>query len=55
MYLFIVLTLEEEADIFEVELQECDYLWNRHLDSLGKGGVLGESLFYYVDCWVYWN
>ena len=55
MDLFIVLILEEEVDVFEAELKECDYLWNGHLGSLEKGGVLGESLFYYIDCWVHWN
>ena len=54
MDLFIVLTLEEEVGVFKAELQECDYLWNRHLGSLGKGGILGESLLYCVDCWVHW-
>ena len=49
MDLFIVLTFEEEVGVFEAELQECDYLWNGHLGSLGEGGILGESLLYYVD------
>ena len=38
MYLFIVLTLEEEVGVFKAKLQECDNLGNGHLGLCGSVG-----------------
>ena len=55
MYLFIVLTLEEEVGVFKAELQECDNLGNGHLGPLGECWVLCESFLHYGYCRVYWH
>ena len=49
MYLFIILTLQEEVGVFKAELQECDNLWYGHLGPLWQCEVLCEPLLYYVD------
>ena len=54
MYLFILLTMEEEVGVFKAELQECDNLWYGHLGPLWQCGVLCEPLFNYVDCRLHW-
>ena len=36
MDLFIILTLEEEVHVFEAELQQGEYFWDRHTSSLGQ-------------------
>ena len=53
MYLFMILTLEEEIGVFKAELQEGDYLWDGHVGPLMYGVVLWQSLLYYVYGWVH--
>ena len=40
MYLFIILSLEEEVSMFQVKLQYFDDLWDGHVGPLWKCGVL---------------
>ena len=35
MYLFIILTLEEEVCVFKAELQQYDDVWNAHVGPIG--------------------
>ena len=35
MYLFLILTLEEEVSFFKAELQQLDYLLDGHVSPLG--------------------
>ena len=49
-----MLTLEEEVTVGEAELQQGGDLWDGHVGSLWKCGVLLQSLFDYLYGWLYW-
>ena len=49
MYLFIILTLEEEVSIFQTEFQQGDYLrGGQRVTFVGEGVMVYPGL-YYVD------
>ena len=44
MYLFLILTLEEEVCVFKAKLQYCDDVCNGHVGPVGSVGQCGVLL-----------
>ena len=55
LYLFIILTLEEEVGVGKAELQQGDDLGDGHGGSLWKGGVLLWPVFDNLDGRLDWD
>ena len=55
LYLFIILTLEEEEGVGKTELQQGDDLGNGHGGSLWKGRVLLKPVFDNLNVWLDWD
>ena len=55
LYLFIILTLEEEVGMGKAELQQGDDLGNGHGGPLWKGGVLLKPMFDNLDGRLDWD
>ena len=55
LYLFIILTLEEEVGVGKAELQQGDDLGDGHGGPLWKGGVLLQPVFDNLDGRLDWD